>query len=210
MKKEVKKYGKSFGKKEKVLNYASNTYQLTRPSKVGEVMALIRECQPKALEEWEQFYFEKAYTKTKEPVKITKEMLEECIQSPVLLSDSTQKVKDIPKAPGMKYKHYSPKGDAFILKGSHEQIISFFKQTPKEAALIACTNIVSKIDNRITFDLGYENDLETIAKYIFHALREMDRMNVPTIYIQSFPNKGLGVAIMNRLKKAANNKIITL
>jgi L-threonylcarbamoyladenylate synthase len=144
------------------------------------------------------------------PGSITKEMLEECIQSPVLLSDSTQKVKDIPKAPGMKYKHYSPKGDAFILKGSHEQIISFFKQTPKEAALIACTNIVSKIDNRITFDLGYENDLETIAKYIFHALREMDRMNVPTIYIQSFPNKGLGVAIMNRLKKAANNKIITL
>ena len=76
-KKQIKKYGKSFGKKEKVLNYASNTYQLTRPSKVGEVMALIRECQPKALEEWEQFYFEKAYTKTKKPVKITKETLEE-------------------------------------------------------------------------------------------------------------------------------------
>ena len=76
-KKQIKKYGKSFGKKEKVLNYASNTYQLTRPSKVGEVMALIRECQPKALKEWEQFYFEKAYTKTKEPVKITKETLEE-------------------------------------------------------------------------------------------------------------------------------------
>ena len=77
MKKEIKKYGKSFGKKEKVLNYTSNTYQLTRPNKVGEVMALIRECQPKALEEWEKFYFEKAYTKTKQPVKITKETLEE-------------------------------------------------------------------------------------------------------------------------------------
>ena len=76
-KKEIKKFGKSFGKKEKVLNYSSNTYQLTRPSKVGEVMALIRECQPRALEEWEKFYFEKAYTKTKEPVKISKETLEE-------------------------------------------------------------------------------------------------------------------------------------
>jgi hypothetical protein len=76
-KKEIKKYGKTFGKKEKVLNYASNTYQLTRPSKVGEVMALIRECQPKALKEWERFYFEKAYTKTKEPIKITKETLDE-------------------------------------------------------------------------------------------------------------------------------------
>lgn len=76
-KKEIKKYAKSFGKKEKVLNYASNTYQLTRPNKVDAVMSLIRECQPKAIEEWENFYFEKAYTKNKEKIKITKEVLEE-------------------------------------------------------------------------------------------------------------------------------------
>jgi hypothetical protein len=76
-KKEFKKYAKPFGKKEKVLNYASSTYQLTRPNKVDAVMSLIRECQPNALEEWEQFYFEKAYTKNKEKIKITKEILEE-------------------------------------------------------------------------------------------------------------------------------------
>lgn len=77
VKKEVRKYAKPFGKKEKVLNYASNAYQLTRPNKVDAVMALIRECQPKALDEWEQFYFEKAYTKNKDKIKITKETLEE-------------------------------------------------------------------------------------------------------------------------------------
>lgn len=59
----IKKYAKPFGKKEKVLNYASNTYQLTRPSKVGAVMALIRECQPNAFKEWEEYYFENAYAK---------------------------------------------------------------------------------------------------------------------------------------------------
>lgn len=71
------KYAKPFGAKEKVLNYASNIYQLTRPNKVGAVMALIRECQPNALEDWEQFYFEKAYTKAKTPIKVTKEILDE-------------------------------------------------------------------------------------------------------------------------------------
>ncbi len=76
-KKEFKKYAKPFGKKEKVLNYTSNTYQLTRPNKVDAVMALIRECQPKALDEWEKFYFEKAYTKKNYSVKITKETLDE-------------------------------------------------------------------------------------------------------------------------------------
>ena len=64
-KKEIKKHAKSFGKKEKVLNYTSNTYQLTRPNKVDAVMSLIRECQPKALEEWEKFYFKVAHTKKK-------------------------------------------------------------------------------------------------------------------------------------------------
>jgi hypothetical protein len=71
------KFAKSFGKKEKVLNYTSNTYHLTRPKKVGAVMEMIRNCQPKSFEEWENFYFEKAYTKTKEPIKITKEILTE-------------------------------------------------------------------------------------------------------------------------------------
>ncbi|MCL2289090.1 MAG: MjaI family restriction endonuclease [Bacteroidetes bacterium] len=43
------KYSLDFGKKEKILNYATQTYQLSRPNKVGAVMALIRECQPKTI-----------------------------------------------------------------------------------------------------------------------------------------------------------------
>ena len=73
----MKKYSKEFGKKEKVLNYATQTYQLSRPNKVGAVMALIRECQPKTIEQWEQWYFEKAKTDGKTQTKITKESLEE-------------------------------------------------------------------------------------------------------------------------------------
>ncbi len=76
-KKDIKKYAKPFGKKERVLNYTASNYQLTRPPKVGEVMALIRKCQPKVIEEWEQYYFEEAYTKTKEPIKVTKKTLDE-------------------------------------------------------------------------------------------------------------------------------------
>jgi hypothetical protein len=72
-----KRYSKEFGKKEKVLNYATQTYQLSRPNKVGTVMALIRECQPKTFEQWEQWYFENAQTDGKSPSKITKESLAE-------------------------------------------------------------------------------------------------------------------------------------
>lgn len=73
----IYKYAKPFGKKEKVLNYTSNAYQLTRPSKVGAVTELIRECQPKTFQEWRQYYFDKAHTKTKVPIKVTQEILNE-------------------------------------------------------------------------------------------------------------------------------------
>jgi|SRR5690554_1014088 len=76
-KKEMKKYSLDFGKKEKVLNYACQTYQLSRPNKVGAVMALIRECQPKTIDEWENWYFENANTTGKNPFKITRSNLEE-------------------------------------------------------------------------------------------------------------------------------------
>jgi len=73
----MRRYSKEFGKKEKVLNYATQTYQLSRPNKVGAVMALIRDCQPKTFEEWQSWYFENAHTDGKAPVKITKECLAE-------------------------------------------------------------------------------------------------------------------------------------
>jgi hypothetical protein len=73
----MKIYSKSFGKKEKVLNYACQIYQLSRPNKVGAVMSLIRECQPKTIEEWEQWYLKNAYTDGKNQNKVTKEALNE-------------------------------------------------------------------------------------------------------------------------------------
>lgn len=72
-----RRYSMEFGKKEKVLNYANQTYQLSRPNKVGAVMALIRECQPKTIQEWERWYFENAYTVSKTPTKITLDSLRE-------------------------------------------------------------------------------------------------------------------------------------
>lgn len=73
----MEKHSLNFGKKERVLNYACQTYQLSRPNKVGEVMALIRDCQPSSFQEWEKWYFENAHTKGKKSSKITPESLKE-------------------------------------------------------------------------------------------------------------------------------------
>ncbi len=71
------KRSKDFGRKEHVLNYACQTYQLSRPNKVGEVMALIRECQPASYEEWSKYYFKNAYATNKDHTKMDRQVLAE-------------------------------------------------------------------------------------------------------------------------------------
>ena len=81
----MQRYSQNFGKKERVLNYACQTYQLSRPNKVGAVMALIRDCQPSSFEEWESWYFDNAHTTGKFPTKITVEKIY-CKRKPLLQS----------------------------------------------------------------------------------------------------------------------------
>jgi len=73
----TEKHSMDFGKKERVLNYACQTYQLSRPNKVGAVMALIRDCQPATFEEWRTWYFDNARTAGRKPARITVESLKE-------------------------------------------------------------------------------------------------------------------------------------
>lgn len=66
-----------FGYKEHVLNFTAQRFQLTRPKAVGQTMDLIHKCQPKNMSQWVSFYWDNAYTATKTPIKITKQILDE-------------------------------------------------------------------------------------------------------------------------------------
>ena len=74
------RYSMNFGKKERVLNYTCQTYQLSRPNKVGAVMALIRDCQPSSFDEWQSWYFENAHTAGKNPSKVSMNWVNGCMQ----------------------------------------------------------------------------------------------------------------------------------
>ena len=72
-----KKLAMDFGSKEIILNYANRRWGFTKTNKVGAVMALIRQCQPQTFQEWQDWYFEKAFTNSKHPIKMTREILTE-------------------------------------------------------------------------------------------------------------------------------------
>ncbi len=145
------------------------------------------------------------------PGSITKTMIEKTLNKVVNAPDTFIEDESIPKAPGMKYKHYAPKGDVTILEGTHKQITAYLEGLNDKSVGIICTDeLCSLLKDYHTFNLGSIGDIETIAKNIFLALRTMDEQNIKKIYIEAIKEQELGTAIMNRLIKAANKNIIHL
>jgi len=125
--------------------------------------------------------------------------------------------KEIPKAPGMKYRHYAPKAPLFIITGDREmvkkRIIELSKSHQKlgEIVGILAPKEREKMYNKenIRFiSLGSENNSSEIARNLFEGLRTFDDLNVDVILAEGFSEEGVGVAIMNRLKKASGFNIV--
>ena len=127
-----------------------------------------------------------------------------------------------PKAPGMRYRHYAPKAPLFVVEGEEAAVISRIISLAGEAAasgkrvgIIASESsavlYAEKLEGMrpVITALGSRNEDLTVARKLFGALRDFDREEVDVIYSESFDTPHLGMAIMNRLLKAAGHQVIT-
>lgn len=151
------------------------------------------------------------------PGGVTLEMLQE-VDSNIEM-DKALKVKpsdDLkPKAPGMKYRHYAPNAHLKIIRGKNEKTIEIIQEMLEnyieknnDVAILTTYENVNKFNKGKIISLGSEKDLNEIAKNLFEALRKCDDLGVQYILCQGFEEKGVGLAIMNRLNKAAGYDII--
>ena len=151
------------------------------------------------------------------PGGITLEMLKEI--NPEIELDKALKSKPNddfkPKAPGMKYKHYAPNAHLKIIKGKNEktieiinEIVENYIEKGNDVAILTTNENLNKFNNGKVISLGSENDLKEIAKNLFEALRKCDDLRVQYILCQGFEENGVGLAIMNRLNKAAGHDIL--
>ena len=146
------------------------------------------------------------------PGKITQEMIEDILKIKILNGDVSS--ISSPKSPGMKYKHYAPKGTVTLVDGSFDRVVSYLTEQSKnlqEKVAILCPNEFAKhlyVEN--VYSLGSIQNLETIGENLFKFLRLMDDLNIDSIFVPVIDSKGYGLAIMNRLLKAANHRIIKL
>ncbi len=109
-----------------------------------------------------------------------------------------------PRAPGMKYRHYAPKAPVTVLTGRPRATARYLLTHAKEdTGVIAFSEFCRLFPKQIVHDLGsYQSKLQQ-ARRVFAALRTFDQTNVREIYAQCPDTEGLGLAVSNRLKKAA-------
>jgi L-threonylcarbamoyladenylate synthase len=152
------------------------------------------------------------------PGYITAEMLKDVlgeisIDKTIIDSSSTER----PKAPGMKYRHYAPKGELTIVQGSQDKVVDYINSATKEAVaegkrvgVISTDATKNLYEAEIVKSVGSRDDEKTIAHELFKVLREFDDENIDVMFSESFDDSGIGQAIMNRLLKAAGHHVINL
>ncbi len=144
-----------------------------------------------------------------------KEVLGEVCFDKTILEHS--QVKEAPKAPGMKYRHYAPKAELTIFEGDMDKVVDRINFLTKEyEAEGKRVGVLSSRENAKRYVAagvvvaGSRADEKELASHLFDVLRTFDSMNVDIILSEGFSEKDFGQAVMNRLIKAAGHRIITV
>ena len=153
------------------------------------------------------------------PGWITKESMEEFLGCEVLMNTSL-KASDhgIPRAPGMKYKHYAPKAQMVLVLGDdQEKVVDHINQLAKEQkeqgkkiGIIASDETKDLYQADEVVSVGQRAHLETVTAHLYDVLREFDHKDVDMIYSEGFEGEPLSEAIMNRMVKAAGHEILRI
>ena len=152
------------------------------------------------------------------PGFITKEDFEQIVaeveyDTAVLATKPQESV--VAKAPGMKYRHYAPQGQIYIVEGELDAVVSTINELSAKAAEAGVRVAVlcaEETKERYTcdkiFSLGSLKSEKEISAHLFAALRAFDTEHITVIYSESFEQTKLHQAIMNRLRKAAGYQTI--
>ncbi|MCA1010904.1 threonylcarbamoyl-AMP synthase [Halobacillus halophilus] len=139
------------------------------------------------------------------PGGITKEDLEEVL--PEVKIDPGLAGKDTPPvSPGMKYTHYAPESPLWLIKGEDEFFRKKLHELQEEGyriGVIASNELAEKLHHEFVLPCGSRENLTEVANRLYEVLREYKKSDIDLILCESFPNYGVGAAVMNRLTKAS-------
>ena len=148
------------------------------------------------------------------PYELLKRMLVRVELHPVAVAEIELSV-DKARSPGMKHKHYAPDADVIVVDGELssvvdkvKELVEFYMRRGSRVGVLATDETVGYYRADVVKSLGSRSDLGVIAKNLFRLLREFDLEGVDVIVAEGIPTEGLGLAVMNRLRKASGYKIV--
>ncbi|MCX8151163.1 MAG: L-threonylcarbamoyladenylate synthase [Candidatus Bathyarchaeota archaeon] len=143
-----------------------------------------------------------------------KEVVKEVQLHPFVVSEkeiSPEKAK----SPGMKHKHYAPKTPLILVEGDLSKVMGTIKELTtdywlnnKKVGVLATSETAWAYEAEVVKTLGSRRNVDAMATRLFRLLREFDSENVDVIIAEGVPLDGLGLAVMNRLRKASGYNII--
>ena len=152
------------------------------------------------------------------PGGVTKEMLESVLGREVLLAGSILRPlaeNEVALSPGMRYKHYAPKGTVTLIEGPEERTVPLLrrlcleqKQAGKKACVLCFTEHLGALSDCDPHDIGSVSSPDEIAHRLFDTLRRLDEEGMEIVFSEVIPPEGIGLAVMNRLGRAAAFRII--
>jgi L-threonylcarbamoyladenylate synthase len=132
---------------------------------------------------------------------------------PVAIADREVAIEKA-RSPGLKHKHYAPNAEVVLVEGETSKIVDkvkelvdSYKQEKKKVGVLTTDENFSYYKADVVKSLGSRKNLTVIANNLFRLLREFDSEKVDVIVAEGLPLEGLGLAVMNRLRKAAGYKI---
>lgn len=128
---------------------------------------------------------------------------------------SCEDSEQAPRAPGMKYRHYAPKGSLFLVEGETDTVTAYINRQIEskrrlgiKTGVIAAQETANQYAADVVKSMGRRRDEEMAARCLFRILREFDDENVQLIFAESFAGEGVGEAVRNRLLKAAGYQVL--
>lgn len=153
------------------------------------------------------------------PGGITLEELMEVIPNVSIDPGILEVTKDgvIPKSPGQKYRHYAPKASMILFSGDRDKMVQKiiqmarkYEEENKKVGLLVTEENKEEYSFENVVVMGSSKDKKTIAHGLFHAIRRLDQMEVDIILCEAVKEDNIGMAIMNRLLKAAGGNRVNL
>ena len=126
--------------------------------------------------------------------------------------EGTLSENEHPLSPGMKYKHYAPAADFVLIDGEDSDVLEFLKneQKNRRCAILCYDEEIELLSPELLLPIGGKHDLKMQAKMLFARLRECDGISPDIIYAHLPSKDGLGMALYNRMIRAAAHTVIKI